>query len=434
MDLPALRTQGIDLASVLANVEAIRTARQRNALLRSEQQRQQELVGLRSQIFAPGATAPTAAGQPGAGRPINALAARQGIGVDIDSPAMRRYLTLDPKGGMAIIETVGKMNERQRQQFKEQNTNMARLLMTVEDAPPQQREGAYQAALKQAKLMGMPIQNAPQQYDPFWSQMNISLAMGVDDLLKQQKPVVVGEKGSLVSPTGEVLYQGPGAGAGARPPSGFQEATGGGLEPIPGGPEDPDYLRRRTAATGSAAGDPSRIREAQILVDRGVFPNFKAAYDATRTRVAMDPATIRTKALSWVQAQKNRYGRQKYDTPEEQNAAMQAYQQWVENDSAGALATLKGLEAKPEDVDEASVFDSLWRSITGRNEAEAGQAAEPEPAKPAEPAKPPKVTKMRAGPDGTQYPEVSTQAEYDALPGNQIYWHTGRNEFLRKGQ
>lgn len=124
-----------------------------------------------------------------------------------------------------------------------------------------------------------------------------------------------------------------------------------------------------TVATGAiedvtASGkDPARVREAQWLVDNKIYPDLNTAYEATRTRVGMDPATVRSKALSWVSAQKDQYGRQKYTKPEEIAAGVQAYQKFIDGDTAGALEAFKAIEPKAAE-DETGWLRGMWESIT----------------------------------------------------------------------
>lgn len=54
---------------------------------------------------------------------------------------------------------------------------------------------------------------------------------------------------------------------GGRVPPGFRAVPGGGLQPIPGGPEDPDYLRNRAAATDK--GRPMSITDITKLTEEG---------------------------------------------------------------------------------------------------------------------------------------------------------------------
>lgn len=123
--------------------------------------------------------------------------------------------------------------------------------------------------------------------------------------------------------------------------------------------------------------DPARVREAQWLVDNKIFPDLASAYNATRTRVGMDPATVRSKALSWVSAQKDQYGRQKYTKPEEIAAGVQAYQKFIDGDTAGALEAFKAIEPKATE-DEAGWLRGMWESITNVTDVD-DEDEKPEP-------------------------------------------------------
>ncbi len=54
---------------------------------------------------------------------------------------------------------------------------------------------------------------------------------------------------------------------GGKMPAGFQAGPNGGLQPTPGGPEDPDYLRRKTDATDK--GRPMSITDITKLTEEG---------------------------------------------------------------------------------------------------------------------------------------------------------------------
>lgn len=57
------------------------------------------------------------------------------------------------------------------------------------------------------------------------------------------------------------------AAEGGRVPAGFRKTASGGLEPIPNGPEDPEYLRKKTAATDK--GRPLSVTDVTKLSDEG---------------------------------------------------------------------------------------------------------------------------------------------------------------------
>jgi len=109
--------------------------------------------------------------------------------------------------------------------------------------------------------------------------------------------------------------------------------------------------------------EPANVREAKWLVKNGVAPDLNKAYEMVRTRKTVDPTSMRQKALSWVAAQKDRYGRPKYSEPEAQAAAVSAYEKWATGDSEGAVMALKSLEPKDEKKDETAWYESLWSSI-----------------------------------------------------------------------
>jgi hypothetical protein len=220
----------------------------------------------------------------------------------------------------------------------------------------------------------------------------------------------------------------------AQPPTGFRPGEGGaGLEFTPGGPADPDYLKRKKAAEGAAGQDPARVKEARWLVDNGIYPDLNAAYEATRTRVTMSGTDVRTKGLTWISNQKDMAGRQIYDTPEKQAAALAAYEKFVAGDTQGALKDLRSTAPKTE-ADQPGWMERTVKGLFG-------SAGADKPAKAPSGAKTPESAqggdqpgKTRAAPDGKEYPEVTDQAGYEALLPGAIYWHAGKGQFLRKGQ
>lgn len=108
--------------------------------------------------------------------------------------------------------------------------------------------------------------------------------------------------------------------------------------------------------------DTARMTEAQWLVDKGLYKDLQSAYQATREKVGLSDQDKRAKAISWVTSQKNAYGEPKYSTPEQQNAAIDAYMRWVDGDSEGAMAALRALEPDKK-TDEPGMLESLWRSL-----------------------------------------------------------------------
>jgi hypothetical protein len=179
-------------------------------------------------------------------------------------------------------------------------------------------------------------------------------------------------------------------------------------------------------------------KDVNWLVEEGIFPDKTSAYHAQREKVGMSEEDVRTKGLAWVSAQKDRYGRAKFTTPEQQDAALQAYRKWVNGDSAGALGAFKSLE--PEAAkDEPGFFRSMFQSLGiggGTAKPEPGAAA-PAPAAPPAAAGPvPRVTPSApaapapsgpaaapaapAGPQPQASPFASPDAVRQAFRANQI--------------
>ena len=276
-------------------------------------------------------------------------------------PSVIRLMQHDPERGMKVLNLVenhyAKADEREREALQRRNEAMGRRAITVIDAPKDRKEGAYAQMLQMAPREGLDVSELPPQWGPQAAarlQMALREAMSFGDLVKMRET----KDPSII----EIYDKTSG-----RKRKGYMQD--GKFVPVGG----------EAAQTAGAGGEgPARVREAQWLVQNKIFPDIKAAYNATRTRVAMDQTTKRTKALTWVEAQKDRNGRNKYSTPEEQNAALNAYLKWVEGDSQGALAALKALEPK-KDADEFGMIKSLYRSampeFMGGDPGEEGGAA-----------------------------------------------------------
>lgn len=125
---------------------------------------------------------------------------------------------------------------------------------------------------------------------------------------------------------------------------------------------------------------PALVATADELVKRGVYPDFAAAWKAVKSRAAISPVELRTKALKWASDQKDRYGRPQYDSPEKTAAAVRAYEMWTADDAEGAVKALQALQPKKEKAESGSLgkaFDSMWRSFTGGKDEAPGEDETP---------------------------------------------------------
>jgi hypothetical protein len=171
--------------------------------------------------------------------------------------------------------------------------------------------------------------------------------------------------------------------------------------------------------TGEA---PARVKEAEWAVAKGIFPDIETAYRATREKVGMSEEDIRTKGLAWVSAQKDRYGRAKFTTPEQQDAALQAYRKWVNGDSAGALESFKALEPKAA-ADEPGLIKSMFQSLGiggGTAKPEPGAAAPAPAAPPAAPGPVPRVTPPATPGGRSSLPPLGTERTGTTAEGRPI--------------
>ena len=87
--------------------------------------------------------------------------------IDASSPAMRRLMEIDPEVGGQYVTAITKMNEGQRKQAKRRNAIVARLLLTVENAPKEQRPMVYAQVLRKARQQRVPIEAAPPRYPDY---------------------------------------------------------------------------------------------------------------------------------------------------------------------------------------------------------------------------------------------------------------------------
>ena len=186
---PAMSIRSPDLSQVLATASALKTANLKNRLLERKMATEAEKAALRKQVLSPGGQASPYSALAQGGGPTNEAAALmdKSASFDPDSAAMRQLLAIDPAEGKQIIDAIGSMNKAQRDAAKEKNSTIARLLMSVEDAPEAQRPMAYAQALAEAERSGIPIKSAPRQYDPAFVAMTIRKGMSIDDILNDRE-------------------------------------------------------------------------------------------------------------------------------------------------------------------------------------------------------------------------------------------------------
>lgn len=330
---------------------------------------------------------------------------------------MANYYASDPKGARELHGFVASMDAAERKLAASETRRLAQLLNWVQQAAtPEEAAERYDQALILARRNGLNVDDAPPIYDAAWVGSHAALAT----TLEQQFKRAAGER----KEAGLTKRAGIAARGKAPAVKTFYDKKSGLPYSAQWDPNTKKWLREggtKSAALTKAGQDPARVREANWLVKNKIFPDLKTAYAATRTRVAMDPQAVRVKGLAWIAAQKDRYGRPKYSTPEQQAQALKAYQLFAAGETDEAVAELKKLEPAKK-ADKTGWLRSMYNSLTG-----AGEAA------PAPAAAKAKAATVR-GPDGKDYPSVSDQESYDNVPAGGTYYHATKKQFLKKAR
>jgi hypothetical protein len=361
MQLPALQIRQPDLGNALYKAAVIKSMGTRNKLAEAKLAREGKVADLSGQAMAdmtgPRNALAARAADPGIGEDVDAMGAEPGRSADAIPESLRALAAIAPDRAQKIVDLTGKLNDRQKETAKENSARAAKLAIGVLDAPDAQKPAAYAQALQIAGQNGYPVDTLPPEWGPEAQQsLNTVVleALSFDDILKMRKdePKII-----------EIFDDKTG-----RKQKGYMQA--GKFVPVGG-----------TAAEDiDGAKDPARVREANWLVENKIFPNLKAAYEATRTRVGMSGADVRTKGLTWVSSQKDRFSRQVYDSPEKQAAALAAYEKFVAGDTEGALKDLQSIAPKEEAAKPGFIertVKSLFGSTDKPPESEAKPAAKP---------------------------------------------------------
>lgn len=161
--------------------------------------KEQDLTKLRGQIFAGGGQGATpspmaAYGQAAqqedvgwtsedpASAPQGAQQARPSAGPEgFDSKAFNQYAAMDPKGAQEILKTMDALSARDTAEAMKKNSGATKLAMQLEEMPMPQRVAQYPAVIEFAKKQGLNVKNAPESYDPKWTNAVIRRGMAVAD-------------------------------------------------------------------------------------------------------------------------------------------------------------------------------------------------------------------------------------------------------------
>lgn len=164
----AANQYGIDLGEIYRTVETVKGARTQNKLASlqlSQAEKQGEIQ--------------------------NKLSGIRTKAVTGDVSAQQELLSLDPKQGPAFIEAIGKMDDRQRQNTKnniEQIGQISSFVLSGSDLAEQQRR----YALARSNMNPDAVKNLPEQYDPEFMQYSLAKATSMDKLLATPQKISAG--------------------------------------------------------------------------------------------------------------------------------------------------------------------------------------------------------------------------------------------------
>lgn len=188
-EIMAANQYGINMAEILGAVESIKGARTNNRLAEINLQETERKVK-----EAPAARAAEE-------KRKNLLAQTRQQASTGNEEAQRQLLALDPEGAPKFIEAISTMDQKKREQVKqnvEQIGQMSAYVLQGKDPIEQQRRyGLVYNSLPEETRMGMP---APEQYDPAFVELSLSKATTMDQMLQNPKAVQVGNE--------DILYQG----------------------------------------------------------------------------------------------------------------------------------------------------------------------------------------------------------------------------------
>jgi hypothetical protein len=164
--------------------------------------------------------------------------AQQGMEIDRQNLLMRQQ--------EHMLDRMSKLDELQRKQLKDTTAYVGRGAAWLKGIPALQRGAAIPQLRQDAQTRGMDLSGVSDQQllDDRFLDLQIMQSRELEKMLETTKP-----------------------------PSGYREA-GGGLEAIPGGPEDPEVAGRLAAAKHKEAAGPASIREYEYAKGQG----YKGSY------------------------------------------------------------------------------------------------------------------------------------------------------------
>lgn len=165
---------GIDLGQVYRTVEAVKGARQSresNALMMDWKKEDRDAARQR-------------------GNALSELRSKASAG---DQQAMQELNAFDPEEAKKILDSLSKMDERQRQQTQENIDAVGKMSAYVLQS--ENPEQAYQLARQ--SVSPELAAKMPEQYDPNFLQMQLARARQVDELLKNPERMTFGTEDRL---------------------------------------------------------------------------------------------------------------------------------------------------------------------------------------------------------------------------------------------
>lgn len=217
---PALHVQQPDLSGAYLRGQAVRGATLKNRVLEAKLGKENRIEALRRRILASGGTE-----SPGPS-PIETISPEEDpYGSDMvpqasssiaptrsttetsdQKEAFREYAALDPEGAESMMKFLDSQNARELDETRRKNAFGAKLMIQLEEMPPQQRPLAYAQMKEFAQSRGMDVSQLPAQYDPRRLQVNLMRSVAVDKYaeMKQKNRLKKADMLKIMTPKGPV--------------------------------------------------------------------------------------------------------------------------------------------------------------------------------------------------------------------------------------
>ena len=107
-----------------------------------------------------------------------------------DADAQQQLLAIDPEGGAAFIDAVGKMDDRKLKVAQQKVDEMGQMAATVLNASPEKQANLYKQML--TTLPPESVAKMPKELDLNFLELSLSKAMAMDKILENPKAIQVG--------------------------------------------------------------------------------------------------------------------------------------------------------------------------------------------------------------------------------------------------